>query len=40
MKGGGKGDGAMEAVAKRRGGRVKWCKSARENEEAAGKGST
>jgi hypothetical protein len=43
MKGGGKGDGAMEAVArkaKRRSGRVKWCKSARENEEAAAKGST
>jgi hypothetical protein len=42
MKGGGKGDGATVAVArnaKRRNGRVKWCKSARANEEAAAKGS-
>jgi hypothetical protein len=40
MKGGGKGDGTMEAVAKRRSGRAKWCKGARENQQAAGKGST
>jgi hypothetical protein len=43
MKGGGKGDGAIEAVArkaKRRSGKVTGWKSARENQEAAGKRST